>query len=76
MAILAFNSVPAQEVSFTDLLKDEMALFQATVPTERYTVLNPNGGLRTEVRELAWDDEAQSPVSDEPASVPSPHSSS
>lgn len=76
MAILAFNSVPAPEVSFTDLLKDEMALFQATVPTERYTVLNPNGGLRTEVRELAPDDEAQWPASNEPAPILSQHSSS
>jgi hypothetical protein len=47
-----FNSVLADRQSMLDRLDAEAAAFLGGTLKERITVVNPNGGIRTEVRDI------------------------
>lgn len=49
----ANSSTASTNQALLDALKCEVDQFLESALTERFTVVSPNGGLRTEVREIA-----------------------
>jgi hypothetical protein len=62
MAILILNAVSNDRQAMLDRLDVEAAEFLGSALKERFTVRNPNGGVRTEVREIVVDDNRPSVI--------------
>ncbi|WP_041377720.1 hypothetical protein [Polaromonas naphthalenivorans] len=53
MMLISENSTTPSNQALLDELKSEVAQFLASPLTERFTLVSPNGGLRTEVRAIS-----------------------